>query len=832
MELNFFQKHKKLILTVIMIGLIAAPLALVPTHFVKADLANPIGDNTDRCALSKSSSWGKCALDAWTYLINAITMNLLGWLVALTGNLLDYFIKFSLDSSFFQNNRAINDGWKLIRDLVNMGFIFILLYIAISTILQSSSYNIRSMLVKLIIAAVLINFSLFVTKVDIDAGNIVAMNFYNALSVPVLVDGKTVNQPNIGKIFQNYLKIQDMYDPRSSEKIDLDSTSSFFNTIMRAITAIIVIYVFLSLAFVFVARIIAFVFVMIFSPIGFIGAVFPGASGAAAKWRKTLIDQTLVAPVFLILIYLVLKIIESNVFGVNENDFSDANAAKTLSAAYYFSYIIIIGLLLMTKKITKNLSGEMGAMVEKFGKKALAVAAGATLAVATGGAAMAARAGIGGLASRAAASEGGIMGKMKDWRVTDQKGLAGVAKRFTGRAVVGGTNKLADASYDARASGLFQKGADKLGLAAGAGMVGLSLKKKDKDVKGYREKEKERTEERTKQEFARAAQLAPSETLKFRAEHPEQTKEAAKAKAKLSEIERLAQEGGKGDARIDGIQSDLAKEKVTLKEEEERTTNAKTRLEKAKAEETEALAKGNTTAVKTAQDNKRAADIEIQQSSEDQKRIKERIDELSGKYNRVNRLIMENVAKGMGTNLSELEGVTEKIKKEAEEKIKHAEGRIEKYATTLEERSAPATLADKIGAQKVAGRTVAGSVGGGLAGIGIGALTGLAAGPVGVLAGATVGAIGGGVLASRVEKNRDRQIAQKIRDNARALQKGEIPKQFQKKKKRGPIDASGLTEDQLEDWFEDISEERKARGIKTPGGEKEKPATEEEKPKT
>ncbi|MEK7526973.1 MAG: hypothetical protein AAB537_00985, partial [Patescibacteria group bacterium] len=721
-------------------------------------------------------------------------------------------------------------GWKLIRDLVNMGFIFILLYIAISTILQSSSYNIRSMLVKLIIAAVLINFSLFLTKVVMDAGNIVAINFYNSFSRPVL--GQAEPQPSISTTFRDYLKIKDKYDPRSGEKIVLGSIDSFFNTVMRAITAVIVIYVFLSLTFVFIARVIAFIFLMIFSPIGFIGAVFPGASGAAAKWRKTLIDQTLVAPVFLILIYLVAKTIESGIFNVSAPDFSDPTAAATVDAAFYFNYIIIIGLLLMTKKITKGLSGEMGAMVEKFGKKALAIAGGATLAVATGGAAMAARAGIGGLASRAAASEGGIMGKMKDWRVTDQKGLAGVAKRFTGRAVVGGTNKLADASYDARASGLFQKGADKLGLAAGAGMVGLSLKKKDKDVKGYREKEKERTEERTKQEFARAAQLAPSETLKFRAEHPEQTKEAAKAKAKLSEIERLAQEGGKGDARIDGIQSDLAKEKVTLKEEEERTTNAKTRLEKAKAEETEALAKGNTTAVKTAQDNKRAADIEIQQSSEDQKRIKERIDELSGKYNRVNRLIMENVAKGMGTNLSELEGVTEKIKKEAEEKIKHAEGRIEKYATTLEERSAPATLADKIGAQKVAGRTVAGSVGGGLAGIGIGALTGLAAGPVGVLAGATVGAIGGGVLASRVEKNRDRQIAQKIRDNAKELAKGEIPKQFQKKKKRGPIDASGLTEDQLEDWFEDISEERKARGIKTPGGEKEKPATEEEKPKT
>jgi len=464
---NFFTKNKKLILAVILVGIIATPLALVPTNFAKADLANPSGLFIDTCKLIYPSTWGTCVMRALNGLINEITMQFLGWLVGISGSLLDFFIKFSLDSSYFKDNVAINNGWKLIRDLVNMGFIFILLYIAISTILQSSSYNIRSMLVKLIIAAVFINFSLFATKIVMDAGNIVALNFYNALAVPVQTDGGIVNQPNIGKTFQNYLKIQNKYDPRTGEKIDIDSKSSFLNSTMRAITAAIVIYIFLSLAFVFIARIIAFIFLMIFSPIGFIGSVFPGASGAATKWRKTLIDQTLVAPVFLILIYLVAKTIESGIFEVPLPNLGDPAVAVSLDAKFYFNYIIIIGLLLTTKKITKGLSGEMGVMVEKFGKKAMAIAAGATLAVATGGAAMAGRVAIGRGAAALASSAG-----LKD--MAAKKGMTGIV----GRTALRASNRVAESSFDVRANRLFQAGTGKLGLASGASTLGLDLKKK------------------------------------------------------------------------------------------------------------------------------------------------------------------------------------------------------------------------------------------------------------------------------------------------------------------------------------------------------------------
>src|SRR3989338_6328124 len=302
MELNFFKKNKKLILAVVLVGLIAAPLALVPINKVEAQGAgNPGGGGTgtplNGQTTSTESSWLSLVInffgDWYAWIMNNLLIPMAAWILGLAGNLMDMAIKFSLDTKYFKID-AIDSGWKLIRDLVNMGFIFILLYIAISTILQLSSYNIRSMLAKLIIAAVLINFSLFFTRVAIDASNIVAQNFYNAFTVSA--DGN----PNISATFKNYLRISEKFEKNSGKPLNIVGIDSYRDAVLRFVVIVVALYVFLSVALLFVARTVAFIFLMMTAPIGFIVAIFPGASGAAAPWRKTLIDQMLVAPVFLI----------------------------------------------------------------------------------------------------------------------------------------------------------------------------------------------------------------------------------------------------------------------------------------------------------------------------------------------------------------------------------------------------------------------------------------------------------------------------------------------------------------------------------------------------
>ena len=71
----------------------------------------------------------------------------------------------------------------MLSDLANICFIFLLVYAGIRLILGVGKFNAKSMIVNVILMAVLINFSLFFTKIIIDAGNITARIFYNAIEV-------------------------------------------------------------------------------------------------------------------------------------------------------------------------------------------------------------------------------------------------------------------------------------------------------------------------------------------------------------------------------------------------------------------------------------------------------------------------------------------------------------------------------------------------------------------------------------------------------------------------------------------------------------------------
>lgn len=107
-----------------------------------------------------------------------------GQFLQMTGALLDIAIKATISSDLYANLEIINVGWTTVRDFSNMFFIFALLYIAIKTILGLGGGQTKRWVANLIIAAVMINFSLFATKVVVDAGNVLAMGFWDAWRLP------------------------------------------------------------------------------------------------------------------------------------------------------------------------------------------------------------------------------------------------------------------------------------------------------------------------------------------------------------------------------------------------------------------------------------------------------------------------------------------------------------------------------------------------------------------------------------------------------------------------------------------------------------------------
>ena len=97
---------------------------------------------------------------------------LCAWLFDIAIN--SYVIGFADEYTTSGIGLAIDQGWSLVRDIMNLLFIFGLLYIGFKIILGSDDSSTRKLLVNLIMAALLVNFSLFITKFVVDTSNSLA----------------------------------------------------------------------------------------------------------------------------------------------------------------------------------------------------------------------------------------------------------------------------------------------------------------------------------------------------------------------------------------------------------------------------------------------------------------------------------------------------------------------------------------------------------------------------------------------------------------------------------------------------------------------------------
>ena len=80
----------------------------------------------------------------------------------------------------FENNPVVELGWKIVRDITNIFFVLVLLIIAFATILRIETYGMKALLPKLIIAALLINFSLTIAGFFLDLAGVITDTFLSS----------------------------------------------------------------------------------------------------------------------------------------------------------------------------------------------------------------------------------------------------------------------------------------------------------------------------------------------------------------------------------------------------------------------------------------------------------------------------------------------------------------------------------------------------------------------------------------------------------------------------------------------------------------------------
>lgn len=392
------------------------------------------------------------------------------YIIALAGQLFDITMAFTLSSKVLNSDFA-RDGWVVTRDLANMFFIFILLYIAIATILNIAGYNAKALLARLVIVALLLNFSLFATRVVIDASNILALAFYNSISV----SSKTIDAENSEKLknvfgiapkeisvgFVDFFKPTKLLGITSASATEIgkfvkDNLGKLiFVYLFSAAIILVAAWVFLSVAFLFITRTAILWFLMATAPIAFAAMILPKTRSLFEKWWGELISKSFCVAVLLFFIWLITKFAETSFLrglgggNFNKNNISLADNGFLITALMMllqFSTLVI--LLLVAKQQTQKMCGAVAGFSMNF-VSGLGTKAAGFLAGGIGGAAL--RNTLGAKAFSLAES------KKEDW------GSGNVLQRLA----LQGARKVSGASFDVRGTKL--GGTAELGKASGRG---------------------------------------------------------------------------------------------------------------------------------------------------------------------------------------------------------------------------------------------------------------------------------------------------------------------------------------------------------------------------
>ncbi len=348
--------------------------------------------------------------------LSSAFLTFFGYFLQLAGFLMNFAIKITVENmSFFVKNSGVESAWTIIRDVVNIGFIFGIVYIAISTILRISGKGIKELLGKLIMAAILINFSFFFTGIIIDASNILTLTLYKeilkkdaragefnsagggtaAVVTPTSpTSGIDIINRGISGIFMDHLKVTSLFDVEGefvdptkdpTQKLEtgnkkLETGNIVILSLFASIFILILTFLFLVVALLLFTRLIILVILMVLSPMAYLGWVFPGMKDSSDKWWNALWEQVFFAPIYMLMTLVIITIISdpgykaamNGVFPVDASISSPLDVANFSSAIIggfknnaivVVNYIVIMGLAIASVGIAVQTSAKSGGVI-------------------------------------------------------------------------------------------------------------------------------------------------------------------------------------------------------------------------------------------------------------------------------------------------------------------------------------------------------------------------------------------------------------------------------------------------------------------------------------
>ncbi|MBI4068445.1 hypothetical protein HY413_03505 [Candidatus Kaiserbacteria bacterium] len=275
--------------------------------------------------------------------------------------------------------------WSAFRDISNIIIIGMFVFVAISMILGNATYGTKKFVARVLVVAVLINFSLLFTQLVIDTSNLAANQFYKGVRAAVVNNQAVFQETTQGTIeqaadtlwnkqggvagaFMNKMGISSFFDTAGMVASVADSQTNWLKSVGLAMffTFVVVVLiiataaVFLYGAYLMTARALLLIFLLATSSIAFAAWLVPkygeGKYGWSG-WLETLIQNAVFAPMLMIMLWASLVILSKAPTGslgafIQHPDASSPQEAMATVVVYLFT----LGMLYLSLKISSSFS--------------------------------------------------------------------------------------------------------------------------------------------------------------------------------------------------------------------------------------------------------------------------------------------------------------------------------------------------------------------------------------------------------------------------------------------------------------------------------------------
>lgn len=306
-----------------------------------------------------------------SWLLYFVMIRIMGVLATMATDILVY----TAQLNNFTDLPVIIEAWSTVRDFANMGFIVILLVIAFGTLFGLEAYSWKKLLPKMILAAILINYSRAICGFIVDASQVVMLTFVAAIK-----DAATVG---LTEAFSLDKLLQFGTTTTPSNAVGDTQTTSATERLLGIIAAGFMLSTLFSVQCVYfvilIGRLVMIWFLTVLSPLAYVSSVLPQTQKFSSQWWELFGRYVTVGPLMMFFLWLAMFIAARSadngglgtvaagaelVSQEAENAREAANAgaagsAGALDTSLIAGFIIASGMLAIGVKLANDASGEL-----------------------------------------------------------------------------------------------------------------------------------------------------------------------------------------------------------------------------------------------------------------------------------------------------------------------------------------------------------------------------------------------------------------------------------------------------------------------------------------